>query len=62
MEAAYSVTLSTHVWARHCSDRLNPPQKTFAYRARALPQRARPINKSFCFFFQKEALSFLFFK
>jgi hypothetical protein len=25
MEAAYSVTLSTHVWARHCSDRLNPP-------------------------------------
>jgi hypothetical protein len=32
-------------------------QKTFAYKARALGQRARYIVKSFCFFFQKEVLA-----
>jgi hypothetical protein len=32
-------------------------QKTFAHRARALPQRGRQVCKGFCFFFQKEALS-----
>jgi hypothetical protein len=33
-------------------------QKTFDYLAWAFPQRARQIGKSFCFLFQKEALSF----
>ncbi len=32
-------------------------QKTFATKACALPQRARFSRKSFCFFFQEEALS-----
>jgi hypothetical protein len=32
-------------------------QKTFAYKAFALPQRLRQMGKSFCFFFQKEVLS-----
>jgi hypothetical protein len=32
-------------------------QKTFDYKAFALPQRVHQIGKSFCFFFQKEVLS-----
>jgi len=32
-------------------------QKTFDYKAFALPNRVRLIGKSFCFFFQKEVLS-----
>jgi hypothetical protein len=31
-------------------------QKTFANLAHALPPRIRQMDKSFCFFFQKEAL------
>jgi hypothetical protein len=32
-------------------------QKTFVYKALALPKRIRQMDKSFCFFFQKEVLS-----
>jgi hypothetical protein len=32
-------------------------QKTFVYKAFALPQRVRQMGKSFCFFFQKDVLS-----
>jgi hypothetical protein len=32
-------------------------QKTFVYKALALPKRVRQMDKSFCFFFQKEVLS-----
>jgi hypothetical protein len=32
-------------------------QKTFDYKAFALPNRVRQMGKSFCFFFQKEVLS-----
>jgi hypothetical protein len=32
-------------------------QRTFVALAYALPQRVRQVAKSFCFFFQKEALS-----
>jgi hypothetical protein len=32
-------------------------QKTFVYKALALPRRVRQMDKSFCFFFQKEVLS-----
>jgi hypothetical protein len=31
-------------------------QKTFASKALVLPQRARQMGRSFCFFFQKEGL------
>jgi hypothetical protein len=34
-------------------------QKTFAHKVLALPQPTRPICKSICFFFQKEALACL---
>jgi hypothetical protein len=57
----------SHCWKRKLAARAHQKskqfifekknQKTFAYKARALPQRARLISKSFCFFFQKEALS-----
>jgi predicted DNA-binding ribbon-helix-helix protein len=33
-------------------------QKTLVYKALALPRRIRQMDKSFCFFFQKEVLSF----
>jgi hypothetical protein len=33
-------------------------QKTFDYKAHTMPQRAHLMDKSFCFFFQKEVLSF----
>jgi hypothetical protein len=32
-------------------------QKTLVYKALALPRRVGPMDKSFCFFFQKEVLS-----
>jgi hypothetical protein len=32
-------------------------QKTLVYKALALPRRIRQMDKSFCFFFQKEVLS-----
>jgi hypothetical protein len=32
-------------------------QKTLVYKALALPRRVRQMDKSFCFFFQKEVLS-----
>jgi hypothetical protein len=32
-------------------------QKTFVYKAFALPNRVGQMGKSFCFFFQKEVLS-----
>jgi hypothetical protein len=32
-------------------------QKTLVYMALALPRRAGQMEKSFCFFFQKEVLS-----
>jgi hypothetical protein len=32
-------------------------QKTLVYKALALPRRVRQMDKSFCFFFQKEGLS-----
>jgi hypothetical protein len=32
-------------------------QKTLVYKALALPGRVRQMDKSFCFFFQKEVLS-----
>jgi hypothetical protein len=32
-------------------------QKTFVYKALALPKRVRQMDKSSCFFFQKEVLS-----
>jgi hypothetical protein len=33
-------------------------QKTLVYKALSLPRRARQMAKSFCFFFQKEVLSY----
>jgi len=33
-------------------------QKTLVYKALALPRRVRQMDKSFCFFFQKEVLPF----
>jgi len=33
-------------------------QKTLVYKALALPRCVRQMDKSFCFFFQKEVLSF----
>jgi hypothetical protein len=32
-------------------------QKTLVYKALALPRRVGPMDKSFCFFFQKEVVS-----
>jgi hypothetical protein len=60
---AMRVTLDRAAWSMRQTEEskqfffAKKNQKTLVYKALSLPRRVRQMDKSFCFFFQKEVLS-----